>query len=64
MSNPIVNAKVALINDSNEIVQTSTTDINGRAVVNILSAGKYQPVALDIYEEHILTGEVYEVKNI
>lgn len=64
LSNPIVNAKVALINDSNEIVQTSTTDINGRAVVNILSAGKYQPVALDIYEEHILTGEVYEVKNI
>ena len=64
LSDPIANAKVALINDSNEIVQTSTTDINGRAVVNILSAGKYQPVALDIYEEHILTGEVYEVENI
>lgn len=64
LSDPIANAKVALINDSHEIVQTSTTDSNGRAIVNILSAGKYQPVALDIYEEHILTGEVYEVKNI
>lgn len=64
LSDPIANAKVALINDDNEIIQTSTTDSNGHAIVNVLSAGKYRPVALNIYEEHILIGEVYEVKNI
>lgn len=64
LSTHIANAKVALINDDNEIIQTSTTDSNGHAIVNVLSVGKYRPVALNIYEEHILIGEVYEVKNI
>lgn len=63
LSDPIANAKVALINNDDEIVQTSTTDNNGRAIVNVLSAGKYRPVALNIYEEHILIGEVYEIKD-
>lgn len=64
LSNPIANAKVALINnDNDEIIQTSTTDDDGNALVDASNIGQYRPAALNIYNEHILSGEVYEIKN-
>lgn len=63
LSTPIANAKVGLINDDNEIIQTSTTNNDGNAFVDISNDGQYRPVALNIYNEHILLGEAYEVKN-
>ena len=63
LSTPIANAKVGLINNDNEIIQTSTTNNDGNAFVDISNDGQYRPVALNIYNEHILLGEAYEVKN-
>lgn len=63
LSTPIANAKVGLINNDDEIIQTSTTNNDGNAFVDISNDGQYRPVALNIYNEHILLGEAYEVKN-